>query len=123
MVMSTALTKIARLKPEIRLAQAISDFQAALSNDQKAEFRNYRDQEIKAPPTHQDVQRFTADLDRRSGGNIAGARCFGPRFTNFLEGVQIYASIGDVLVGGSQNLIACGIWSLVRMSLLVGNPI
>lgn len=38
----------------------------------------------------------------------------------FLEAVQQFASIGDVIVGGSQNVIACGVWSLVRMTLLVG---
>ncbi|KAF2179093.1 hypothetical protein K469DRAFT_674764, partial [Zopfia rhizophila CBS 207.26] len=46
-------------------------------------------------------------------------RCFGPRLTNFLQAVQQYAALGDVIVGGSQNVIACGVWSLVRMSLLL----
>jgi hypothetical protein len=36
-----------------------------------------------------------------------------------LETVQRFAAIGDVMVGGSQNIIACGVWSLVRLSMLV----
>ncbi|RMJ29021.1 hypothetical protein PHISP_00101 [Aspergillus sp. HF37] len=36
----------------------------------------------------------------------------------FLEAIQQFASIGDVVVGGSQNIIACGVWSLVRLTLL-----
>jgi hypothetical protein len=80
--MSNGLVNLSRLKPEIRLAQAISHFEADLSSDQKASLRTYR-------------------------------------MTNFLHAVQQFAAIGDVMIGGSQNLIACGVWSLVRMLLLV----
>ncbi|KAK3377515.1 hypothetical protein B0H63DRAFT_524803 [Podospora didyma] len=44
-------------------------------------------------------------------------RCYGPRFTSFLQSVQQFAALSDVLIGGSQNIIACGVWSLVRMML------
>lgn len=40
--MSQALTAAARLKPEIRLAQAVSEFEADLPGEQKAVFRNNR---------------------------------------------------------------------------------
>ena len=60
--------------------------------------------------------KLTAEIDL---SKEAGSRCFGPRFTTFLHGVQQFAAPGDVIVGGSQNIIACGVWSLVRMSLLV----
>lgn len=43
--------------------------------------------------------------------------------TSFLQSVQQFAGLGDILVGGSQNLIACGVWTLVRMSLLVSVPV
>lgn len=62
--------------------------------------------------------RLTAEIDRQISRK-AGGRCLGPRFTNFLQGVQQFAALGDVVVGGSQNMVACGVWSLVRMSLLV----
>ena len=112
MVVSTA----SRLKPEIRLAEAISLFEASLTSTQKADFRNSRAQSLKCAPDSTDVMRLTADVDRRV---TKGKRCFGPRFTSFLSSVQQFAALGDVVVGGSQNIIACGVWSLVRMSILV----
>ncbi|KAF2185906.1 hypothetical protein K469DRAFT_750186 [Zopfia rhizophila CBS 207.26] len=115
--MSVILSNASRLKPEIRLAQAFSQFEADLSSEQKTDFQNQRSQSLASPPDPSDVMRLTAEIDRRVSGKVGG-RCFGPRFTNFLQVVQQFAALGDVVVGGSQNIIACGIWSLVRMSLL-----
>jgi hypothetical protein len=60
--------------------------------------------------------RMTAEIN---ASQKAGGRCFGPRFTKFLHSAQQFAALGDVLVGSSQNLVACGVWSVVRMCLLV----
>lgn len=117
--MANVLANASRLKPEIRLAQAVSQFEADLSNDQKAAFRRYKSQIQDAPPDHRDVMRLTAEFDLGATRKLGGGRCYGPRMMNFLYSVQQFAAIGDVMVGGSQNLIACGVWSLVRMSLLV----
>ncbi|KAF7507921.1 hypothetical protein GJ744_009955 [Endocarpon pusillum] len=116
--MSRALANASRLKPDIRLAQAVSQFEADLSSEQKNSFHTYRSQSLNSPPDPSDVMRLTAEIDCRVSGKVGG-RCFGPRLTNFLQGVQQFAALGDILVGGSQNLIACGVWSLVRMSLLL----
>ena len=62
--------------------------------------------------------RLTSEIDKISG-IVPGRRCFGPRLTSFLDAVQQFAALGDVVVGGSQNLVACGVWMLVRMTLLV----
>jgi len=121
--MSTALVNVSRLKPEIRLAQAISQFEADLSSDQKATLRTYRSQIQNVPPDPSDVMRLTAEIDRGATRNAASRRCFGPRMTNFLHAVQQFAAIGDIMIGGSQNLIACGVWSLVRMLLLVSSSL
>ncbi|KAF2198077.1 hypothetical protein GQ43DRAFT_458101 [Delitschia confertaspora ATCC 74209] len=104
---------VGRLKPEIRLAQAVSAFEADLTSQQKASFRTYKSQSRDSPPDLTDAMRLTAEIDR----NASGRRCVGPRLTNFLEAVQQYAALGDVIVGGSQNIVACGVWSLVRISL------
>ncbi len=117
---SQVLANASRLKPEVRLAQAVTQFEADLSDEQLTSFRTYRSQSCDSPPHPSDVMRLTADIDRHASGKVGVGRCFGPRLTNFLQGVQQFAALGDVIVGGSQNLIACGIWSLVRMSLLVG---
>jgi hypothetical protein len=116
--MSVILANARPLKPEIRLAQAISQFEADLSSEQKATFRTYKSQSRESLPSHSNVMQLTAEIDRRTSGKVGG-RCFGTRLTSFLQAVQQFAALGDIVMGGSQNLIACGIWSVVRMSLLV----
>lgn len=112
--MSTSIAKAGRLKPEVRLGQAISEFQGDLSSLQKATFRAH--QTSVTPPGIRDVMQLTAEINRASGPQ---GRCFGPRLTNILQTVQQFAALGDVVVGGTQNLLACGVWSLVRMTFLV----
>ncbi|KAF2495910.1 hypothetical protein BU16DRAFT_360496 [Lophium mytilinum] len=111
--MSVLLESASRLKPEIRLAQAVHQFKEDLSSEQKATFRTNES----SPPDPSDVMRLTAEIDRRAAQK-RGVRSFGPCFTYFLQAVQQFAALGDVVVGGSQNMIACSVWSLVRMSLL-----
>ena len=118
--MSRALEIAAPLKAEIRLAHAVSLFEADLSTEQKATFRTYTSDSRKSPPDIHDVMRLTAEIDLHTG-KIIGGRCFGPRLTNVLQAVQQFAALGDIVVGGSQNIIACGVWSLVRMALLVSS--
>lgn len=63
----------------------------------------------------QDVMRLTAEFK--------GGRCFEPRLVNMAQAVQQFTALGDIIVGGSQNLVACGIWTAFRMSLLVHSDI
>lgn len=117
--MSLALTQASRLKPELRLAQAISEFEADLSSEQKVAFRTHRVQLQNCPPNEMDVMRLAARIDSLASGKVVGGRCLGPRLINFLQAIQQFAALGDVAVGASQSIIACGVWSLVRMTLLV----
>jgi hypothetical protein len=39
--------------------------------------------------------------------------------TNVLQSVQQFAALGDVVIGGPQNLIACGVWAAARLALHV----
>ncbi|KAL2803164.1 ankyrin repeat-containing domain protein [Aspergillus granulosus] len=112
--MSTALVKVGRLKPEIRLGQAISEFQTDLSTMQKAQFRSHQTKATTTPLEIRDVMQLTAEINRHR----PHGRCFGPRLTNVLEAVQQFAALGDIVLGGTQNLLACGVWSLLRMTLL-----
>ena len=82
--MSSALANTSRLKPEIRLAQAVSEFEADLSNKQKASFRASRSQSYNSSLDLSHVMRLTAEIDRRASGKVGGGRCFGPWLTNFL---------------------------------------
>ncbi|KAF2675922.1 hypothetical protein K458DRAFT_447792 [Lentithecium fluviatile CBS 122367] len=90
---------VSRLKPEIRLAQAVSQFEADLSNKQKTAFRTFKSQSLNSPADPSDVMRLTAEIDRQVSRKVGG-RCVGPRFTNFLQG----------------NIIACSVWSLLIVS-------
>ncbi|KAH7183897.1 hypothetical protein BKA60DRAFT_670559 [Fusarium oxysporum] len=111
------VVRIVPLKPEIRLAQAIKQFEMDLSDEQKAAFHSNKRQSCHSPPNIHDVMRLTAEIDRRVAGNVGGGRCFGTRLVNVLEAVQQFAALGDIVVGGSQNMIACGVWSLMLVNV------
>jgi len=85
---SSALGNAAPMKAEIRLAQAVSLFEADLAPGQKAAFRAQRSHSLNSPPDAQDVMRLTAEMDRGTSRKLGGGRCFGPRFTNVLQAVQ-----------------------------------
>lgn len=121
--MALALSNAGRLTADIRLAQAVSNYEASLNDAQKAEFRTLRYKTRMTAPGADDVMKLTAEMDRQAGHKIGAWRCFGPRFTNVLHTVQQYAALGDIVIGGSQNLVACGVWCVVRTSLLVGRRI
>ncbi|KAK7957786.1 hypothetical protein PG988_012634, partial [Apiospora saccharicola] len=114
--MSKALNQAAKLKAEIRLAQAVSEFEAGLQDGAKREFSLSKNQTIASPPTIKGVMQLTAEIDHTT--RAAGSRCYGPRLMKTLECVQQFASIGDVVIGGSQNIVACGVWTIVRTTLL-----
>ncbi|KAL4792169.1 ankyrin repeat-containing domain protein [Aspergillus venezuelensis] len=111
--MASAIAISSRLKPEIRLGQVISEFQADLSSAQKATFRAHHTRA--APPSIRDVMQLTAEINRSTG--LSG-RCFGSRLMNILKAVQQFAALGDIVLGGAQNLLASGVWTIVRITLL-----
>ncbi|KAK0656504.1 ankyrin repeat-containing domain protein [Cercophora newfieldiana] len=96
--MSSALERAGRLKADIRLAQAVSEFEADLTADQKASFRTQRSKCCKSPPSIHDVMRLTAEIDLATSGKGAGRCCYGPRLTNVLQAVQQFAALGDVVL-------------------------
>ena len=116
--MALALSSASILKPDIRLAQAVSEFEASLPNKDKVELKALKSQAQNSPPLVDDVIRLTAETD---SGKLSPGRCFGPRLSNLLHTVQQFASLGDIIIGGSQNLVACGFWSLVRFTILVSS--
>ena len=115
--MSLALAGASTLKPELRLAQAISEFEAILSQKQKAEIRNHG-QAFDVD----DIMRLTAEIDRESTAKAdERRRCYGPRVTSFLESLHQFAGTIDIAIGGAvQNRTASSVWAVVRFSLLVG---
>ncbi|UNI15848.1 hypothetical protein JDV02_002342 [Purpureocillium takamizusanense] len=116
--MSFSLARTDNVTPEVRLAAAISEFEASLDPERKVAFRNHRFKSCESLPSVQDVMQITAEFNEKSTSKKPGSGGWGARLTNFLEAVQQYAAVGDIIVGGSQNIIACGVYSLVRLTLL-----
>lgn len=112
--MALALRGAGSLSPGIRLAVAISQFEASLADREKSDFKTLKSQAQNMTPGVQDVMMVTAELNKRTTRAGSGAR-----FTNMLMAVQQFATIGDVVIGGSQSLPACGVWCVVRSSLTV----
>ncbi|EXJ91683.1 hypothetical protein A1O3_00233 [Capronia epimyces CBS 606.96] len=113
--MAVALRTAAPLKPEIRLAQTLSEFESILSDSQKLGLRAYKNQ---TAPETTDVMRLTAEIDRNNGRRRS-RRCVGPRFSSILQAVQQFSTIVDTIVGGSQSLLASAIWGVLKMTLQI----
>ena len=116
--MAVVIKKAAQLKPEIRLTQAIVEFEADLSNEQKRDFNSLRTQLTTSAPQVSDVLYITALIDRHAAGHGI-RRSFGPRFAKFVQITQQWVALGDIVIGGTGNLIAAGVWAVLRMCLTV----
>jgi hypothetical protein len=116
--MALATSRAGRLEPEIKLAQTLSEYEAILDDEQKSKLRGYRQE---SPPTTADVMRLTADIDQDARTRKSRS-IMGPKVCNFLQGVQMFTGVVDVIIGGSQVLIASWIWGAVKLSLQVCNP-
>ena len=112
--MSTAVSKAGNLKPEIRLAQALSEYCACLGESRAREFKSLR---TTSPPTPQDVITLTEEINRDGSRKHRAWRPYATRTAMFLDKVQTLSRIGDFLVGSSQNLMASGIWATVKITL------
>ena len=102
---------------EDRLVQAIKRFEAQLSPDQRKIYT--QNQDLKLRPGASDVSKLLGEVDRLVKAKHGTRSAFKPRLESVIMAVQKFASIGDVMVGGSQNLIASGVWSIARIALLV----
>ncbi|KAL8741602.1 MAG: hypothetical protein Q9190_005812 [Brigantiaea leucoxantha] len=104
--MALALANAAPLRPDIKLAQALKEYEAALSDDLRKEFKDV------VAPDSTAVIALTSDLDRRSAGHRT--RRYGARLTTFLNSVKGFASIGDLVIMSSGNPIAAAVWGAVK---------
>ncbi|KAI0179470.1 hypothetical protein GGR52DRAFT_536342 [Hypoxylon sp. FL1284] len=117
--MALAIRNSSPSKAEIELGKAVSNFESILTREQSAAFQMTKAHALGSPPNVRDVMNLTAEIDLKARQQKGGFhKCFGPRFTMVLDSIQQYIALGDIIVGGSQNLIACGAWSVVRITLL-----
>lgn len=118
---SSALTVAGKLSPQIRLAQAISEFGSLFTDDEArhAQFKNLRS---RSPPTAGEVVQLTEEINRDGSRRHRSWKPFATRLVLVLERIQQFAPVGDVLTGGAQNMLASGIWASVRMALEARQP-
>ncbi|KAF6828312.1 NACHT domain-containing protein [Colletotrichum plurivorum] len=114
--LSTALSNVGKLSPQIRLAQAISEFGALFADDaaKHAQFKNLRN---KSPPTGGEVVQLTEEINNDGSRRHKSWKPFATRLILVLERVQQFAPVGDVLTGGAQSMLASGVWASIRMAL------
>lgn len=109
-----------QLAPELRLAQAISEFAQALDGRRKQEFMKFQAQCAGSAPALSEVIMMTEQLNREGARRHASwTPATGTRLGGFLSRMQKFAEAGDVLIGGTQSLIASGVWTALRVSLEV----
>ena len=111
-----AIGNAAPLKPEVKLARAISEFEAALPAADKVEFRNFKTQ---SPPGIQDVIKLTATIDHEDERKSRRRKPLGPKLTSLLQAAMQFSSAVDMAVGASQNVIASSVWGVLKMLLKV----
>jgi len=121
MQLSTAFSSHSNSLPaDLRLAQAISEFAQGLDGPSKQRFRELQVGFATATPSATDVIKLTEELNREGAKRHASWQpAAGTRVGGFLRRLQQFAASGDVLIGGSQNLIASGVWASVRAMLEV----
>lgn len=95
-----------------------SEFAQALDEDRKSEFRRMQSASNNSL-SGLDVIKVTEEINKDGERRHSAWRPYGTKVYSFLSRLQLFASVGDVMIGGSQNLIATGVWCAVRVSLMV----
>lgn len=109
--MALAMAEAASLRPEIRLSQALSSYEAILLADQKLSFNA-------SPPDPIAIMALTCEIDRKNGGRKT--RRYGARLTSFLNSVKGFTGMVDVIIGSMGNPIAGAVWGTVKTAIQVG---
>ncbi|KAH8904984.1 hypothetical protein BR93DRAFT_759718 [Coniochaeta sp. PMI_546] len=112
--MSNALFQAAKLKPEIRLAQALSEFCGSLAEPLAREFKLLQ---TTSPPSPADVVRLTEEINRDGSRAHRTWRPYATSMVLFLDKVQTLSRVGDFLLGSAQNIMASGIWAVIKITL------
>ncbi|KAK2598550.1 hypothetical protein N8I77_011954 [Diaporthe amygdali] len=108
-------TQSGLLKPDVRLGVAVSEFAQTLDEDRKREFQKM--QSAGTQLSGRDAICLTEELNQDSERRHCTWRPYGTKCGKFLDRLQALATIGDVMIGGSQNVIATSIWCAVRLAL------
>ena len=100
---------------QVRSSQALARFEKILSGE---ETREYRQSIGVALPSTEEVLQLTRELEVKASSRRSR---YVTRFWNFLGLVQGVTGVVDIIIGGSQSIIACSTWAVVRFTLQVSN--
>lgn len=114
------------LPPRKQLDRALDAFESELLKNKSdgglaTRFKNLRG--MGKLPDLTEVVRLTEEMSNDCASRHGGWRQYALRLTPFFERIRQFASIGDVLVGGAQNMIASGVWAAVRLAVEVITPV
>lgn len=113
--MEVILSQSTKLKAQVRLSRAISAFYESLDTENKTNFNSYRDATNTAPPGLGDIRNIAAEIDRKA------CRPCGDRFKRVLQALQQFVAVCDVIIGSTQNMLAAGMWSVARLTVIVAS--
>lgn len=109
--MALAMSRAAPLRPDIKLSQALKDYEAVLTENQRTSFRD------KSPLASNDVMVLTCEIDRQNASRKS--RRWGARLTTFLNSVKGFTAIVDGAVGNTGNPMAGAMWGAVKTAMQV----
>ena len=113
---SLIVSSAAPLSQQSRLSRALHDFICLLSEEEKID---YEDSRGASPPQGFDVSHFTMDIEKKIKRE---QRRSINKLWKALDALRPLTSAVDMIVGGSQNEIACSVWAIVRFAMQVKNP-
>lgn len=108
--MALVLANAAPLKPEIKLTQALHDYESILSDEDRRQLRS------QGLPDATAAINLTTLIDRKCSSRRS--QCMGPRLITFLESIQQFSQVVDVFVS-SHPEVAALVWGGVKLALLV----
>ena len=108
--MATVLVEAAPLKPEIKLTQALHDYEKILSDEDRSQLHS------QGLPDATAAINLATLIDRQCSSRRS--RCMGSRLITFLESIQQFSQVVDVFVS-SHPEVAALVWGGVKLALLV----
>ena len=97
-------------EPETKLIQALGEYEAILSKNERIQLRSQG-----APGATAAINLATRIDDKCKDGR---RYCMGPRVITFLESIQHFTEVVDTVLGSNPEIAAL-VWGGVKMTLLV----
>ena len=111
------------LSPEAPLLRAVSQFESALSDQAKIEFRKLKLYTRANLPSDHDVYRLTIELDRMIAADGLHKRAYGPRLISLLQCVQQFATLREIEGYDGDMFTTCDSWAVIEFCLHVGEKV